>query len=394
MPGLGPKRKKPRVERAALLVVKAKASKTGSRTIANNNDDDEASDSDDEDDSAVAVPLGFLTPLDKLIHKSSKEIKRSVKKYQTNELRKAIKRLKTSSGNEAAKNQQEATMKIWKELDSSLVSDVCLRRLGIKFTGVGNCPLEKYITQMGASGEGKAEEMRSIYEKVIDNKDVSSLLNKLNKDAVEFRQREMAKKDADAKLGKGKINSAKNKRKRDAEKKGGDDNNEWSKIKKGESSYQRQTGVFLTLNGDAPDDDEGEGEGVAFPVGKYDSYGPGGEAGGEDEWANVVQKNRKGQRARRAKAQAKEANKRGEKWDKSVNWRPKKETTEEGAEGGVNPNNDINLTMPKEGYAKEKVGQMGKEWKDEGKMHPSWAAKNTADKKGIAEFTGKKITFD
>jgi len=42
---------------------------------------------------------------------------------------------------------------------------------------------------------------------------------------------------------------------------------------------------------------------------------------------------------------------------------------------------------------------MGKSWKEEGKAHPSWAARQLQKSKsgsgiGSIEFTGKKITFD
>ena len=61
-------------------------------------------------------------------------------------------------------------------------------------------------------------------------------------------------------------------------------------------------------------------------------YGPGG--GEVDEWGETVKvkKNRKGQRARQAKARAKECRKK--KWESSVNWREKKDRGEEGGGGG------------------------------------------------------------
>ena len=41
------------------------------------------------------------------------------------------------------------------------------------------------------------------------------------------------------------------------------------------------------------------------------------------------------------------------------------------------------------------VATMGKDWKDEGKAHPSWAARQASkEKAGISQFAGKKITFD
>ena len=41
------------------------------------------------------------------------------------------------------------------------------------------------------------------------------------------------------------------------------------------------------------------------------------------------------------------------------------------------------------------VASMGKTWKEEGKAHPSWAAREAQKaKSGIVAFAGKKITFD
>ena len=45
----------------------------------------------------------------------------------------------------------------------------------------------------------------------------------------------------------------------------------------------------------------------------------------------------------------------------------------------------------------EEIASMGKVWKDEGKAHPSWAAREAQKAKsglGLPEFEGKKITFD
>lgn len=101
-------------------------------------------------------------------------------------------------------------------------------------------------------------------------------------------------------------------------------------------------------------------------------------------------KNRPGQRARQAKAMIQQAKKEGKNWNTSVNWRPKKATIKTEEE---------EVTQEKEPVHKKKkieaaeVADMGKDWKAEGKAHPSWAAKQHVQKSSIAPFMGKKITF-
>ena len=115
-------------------------------------------------------------------------------------------------------------------------------------------------------------------------------------------------------------------------------------------------------------------------------------------------KNRPGQRARKAKATAIEARKAGKTWDSSMNWREKKKGDSEGlgskdykkSRGGGTDQHKRNesdkgssvVVVPK--AAPQHIASMGKKWKDEGNVHPSWVQKS----QGIAKFEGKKITFD
>ena len=111
-----------------------------------------------------------------------------------------------------------------------------------------------------------------------------------------------------------------------------------------------------------------------------------------------VKRNRMGQRARKARALANEAKRNGRSYDHSKikKWwelKPKNasknKSTNELASG---------LDGSKKVEAAEIV-KMGSTWKEEGKAHPSWAARQAQKAKsgsGIAniEFQGKKITFD
>jgi len=129
---------------------------------------------------------------------------------------------------------------------------------------------------------------------------------------------------------------------------------------------------------------------------------------------NNKKKNRQGQRARKAKAMAIEARKAGHVWDSSLNWRKAKTNVEDrdqgrmenfdGKRGSSNSSSGFNSLKKKvvsaSGLDKSKnvkvsdVATMGKDWKEEGNAHPSWAAREAQKSKSSAQFTGTKITFD
>lgn len=116
----------------------------------------------------------------------------------------------------------------------------------------------------------------------------------------------------------------------------------------------------------------------------------------DDELNEKKKKNRPGQRARKAKAMAVEARKNGKTWDSSVNWREKKTATDQPDQGQRN-DYDGEAKIRVQGKAapvkSQDIASMGKSWKEEGKAHPSWAAKAAQKTQGIVEFKGTKITF-
>lgn len=144
--------------------------------------------------------------------------------------------------------------------------------------------------------------------------------------------------------------------------------------------YSTESGIFIeSLSGAVGTVDQQEDESNPADY----SYGNDG----------TKKKNRKGQRARKAAALAREAEAAGETWDSSVNWRPKKARKKNAVPGG-HKNVASGLKTQKDVKATD-VADMGKNWKEEGKAHPSWAAKQHAKQQsGIGSFVGKKITFD
>ena len=126
-------------------------------------------------------------------------------------------------------------------------------------------------------------------------------------------------------------------------------------------------------------------------------HNEGDEGYGDFENYNDIQlakKNRMGQRQRKARAKAIEAANKGNILgkDQSLNWRPKKQKRDDSQKNKVKVESASGLDKSKTIQVAD-VANMGKNWKDEGKAHPSWAARE-AQKSGIVEFKGKKITFD
>lgn len=107
-------------------------------------------------------------------------------------------------------------------------------------------------------------------------------------------------------------------------------------------------------------------------------------------------KNRVGQRVRKAQALALEAKKHGKNvkddiknwWELQPKNKQKKELkhTYEIASSGLDVSKRVNAS---------EIVQMGSSWKEEGKTHPSWAARQVQKVNiGKIEFKGKKTTFD
>ena len=156
--------------------------------------------------------------------------------------------------------------------------------------------------------------------------------------------------------------------------------------KKKQPKSAESSGLFVTLGGAASEEEE-EDNNEGDQNDKY-WYGP----GGSDDLV-VVKQNRMGQRARRAKALAKQAKKEGRTWDKSINWRPKKEPVDESEQKMHAPPEPTTTTKKPSITSAPRIAEMGKVWKEEGQAHPSWAAR-ASEKTGIVAFAGTKIRFD
>ena len=146
--------------------------------------------------------------------------------------------------------------------------------------------------------------------------------------------------------------------------------------------------------------------GSAELIDNYFNHGSNGEiedthSGWSEGMIPTKKTNRMGQRQRKAKAKAMEARRSGQEWDTSTNWRERKKAPQQNERKSSKDNmkkgesaSGLDLTK---NVGVEEIATMGKVWKDEGKAHPSWAARQAQKTKsglGLVEFKGKKITFD
>ena len=252
---------------------------------------------------------------------------------------------------------------------------------------------------------------QTLLESMFRHKRLSNALDQLNEKVTDYRQWTVRRAQGgnNNNYGDDQLGGKKGKKKKKRQQQSSDPGNDTLVVAGGFNSRKRglnlgghegASGLFIgSLSGMAAegyDDDEG-----------------GDEYGDDYEYPTVEKKkNRPGQRARRAKAMAIEAKNAGKTWDSSINWREKKKDTTDGerstggSRGGErreksnsrdkqNTRNKSNTDNKPKETKHQDIATMGKAWKEEGNAHPSWAAKAAAQKsQGIAEFKGKKITFD
>ena len=221
-------------------------------------------------------------------------------------------------------------------------------------------------TDMDKEKVDLSKENERLLEKILKHKKMQSTLEKWNKQVTDYRRWSLQQQDRDAPnfgyeskhIGK-KTKSKANDRQLSAT----------------DINDDPEKSLFLRLDGG--EDKE--------PQEDY-QYGPGSYVVEEKK------KNRKGQRARRAKAMAIEAKKAGRvrRPDDSLNWRPKKQykpVEEEDNSGYRNNSQRHDSAGDSSQPARAKPAPAPAE-----KLHPSWAAAKK-DTSGIVKFQGTKITF-
>ncbi|KAL7539495.1 hypothetical protein ACHAXR_011487 [Thalassiosira sp. AJA248-18] len=255
---------------------------------------------------------------------------------------------------------------------------------------------------------------QTLLETMLQHKRLSTALDQLNGRVTEYRQWAMYRErmlrgedgSEDNPTGGGKK---KNKKKKNQQGKTAVTGNDTMVVAGGFNTRKRgldlgghegTSGLFIgSLSGMTA---EGYEDGGNYMGGTHGEEGDDEDYGYQEE----KKKNRPGQRARRAKAQAIEARKEGKTWDSSINWREKKMNRADtkhvkgGREGRDEYKSKTNTGRYDEadGGAKPQEAQhiaaMGKTWKEDGNAHPSWAAAAAQKSQGIKDFLGKKTTFD
>lgn len=319
----------------------------------------------------------------RLLHGATKDLKKQAKIVRTFECQKMVRKIKdckpTNNGSQQSQNTEEAYQQL-KSLDLDSVVQESLRRLGIlllnpKLTEDSRKDQkdengdDTKLSDNSANGtvidcqSDKTKELKiptgkceQLVEKILKHKKMLSTIENWNDQVTEYRRWSLQQQDRDApKFGHESQHTGKKKKRRSS-------NKEYSAADVNEDPDKS---LFLRLDG-GDHDEPAEGE---------------------------KKKNRRGQRARKAKAMAIEAKKAGRvrQPDDSLNWRPKKQqkpTQEEGGDYRKNsqPHHQFAAGDPSHSERTKPAPATTE------KLHPSWAAAKK-ETSGIVKFQGTKITF-
>lgn len=301
---------------------------------------------------------------DKLLYQARKELHKHAKQCRTFLAQKSIRKM-TKQGESTTSSSGVAKLQSIKELPVERVVEQAVRQLGLLHANPD--PEAKF-----APPEHLTPELKSQVDMILTHARFQTVLEGWHKKVTEYRRWALNFDE--------RIENRQNRK------------NDSSATTTMRSKKNQPMSIFCSLDGD-DDNADGDGEEVS-------PYGPGAYM---DEVP--VKKNRKGQRARRAKARALEAKKEGKKYE-SFNWRSadekkaKQQTTEE-EQPVQEENNHPSWTAKRNepsGIAEFKGTKVkfGEETPQKSEPaaenHPSWEAKK-AQKSGIVAFQGTKITF-
>jgi hypothetical protein len=316
----------------------------------------------------------------KLRHQATKDFTKTSKQVKQFLCQKIIRKLKDDSKSSRQTMEQElATMKAF---DVNAVVERAFKQLGMPHLDPDWSPELSSTNVVGQQANNEKEQKR-IVDKYIQHKKMTSALEEWNEKVTEYRRWCLRLDEKNDPFYEAPSKGKKKRRKGNQAK---TESLEYDEA----ANFSLDTSTFCSLGGGggAGDDDENTGEeGTAA----MSAYGPG--AFMDDDGAMfVTKKNRKGQRARRAKAQALEAKKAGRKYVSS-NWRePKKTAPNDGTDECLNQQSHLSQGQRRGHSVSASKTHMNAEQKDAAQAHPSWAAKQNQSA-GIVAFQGKKITF-
>ena len=317
----------------------------------------------------------------KLHHQATKEFTKVSKQVKQFLCQKVIRKLKQQEEDKEAEKsktisttmteQELATMKAF---DVTVVVQQSLKQLGMSHLDPDWSP-ESSTNETG----GALDSQKQVIDKYMQHKKMTTALEAWNDKVTEYRRWCLKLDEKNDPFYEAPKKSKKRRKKGNGQ-------------PVSEQEVSLDTSTFCSLGGNDAQENQEANEDMAGHLGLMSAYGPG--AYLDDDGAMFVpKKNRKGQRARRAKAQALEAKKAGRKYVSS-NWRePKK------ASGDLNEDHNQHSQRPPERQrTNDKSGSKfasknsNAEQKDAAQAHPSWAAKQNQSS-GIVAFQGKKITF-
>lgn len=320
-----------------------------------------------------------------LLYMSSKRIRKEakiVKSFECQKIVRKIKELKSTSDSDVAEKLKslEETLKNTKAFDLECVVQSCTLRCGL---------IQKEVAaddgdsnqEISALNEGNDAFTTQLMNDIIKHKRLVAVMQDVRVKVSEYNTW-LAKEEEW-------LSGKKHNEKKLSEKSG-------KNLKRNRNDYESaENDIFVgslakndALSGYGDADDEGGGdkdEGFA----DFENY----------DDSQMTKKNRMGQRQRKARAKAIEAAKKGRVLgkDQSLNWRPKKQKRDDDSQKNKSKVESASGLDISKNVQVGEVANMGKNWKDEGKAHPSWAAREAQKTKsglGIVEFKGKKITFD
>jgi hypothetical protein len=374
---------------------------------------------------------------DTLLHMCQKDLHKQAKTTKNFECQKLIRKLKeqgsshthntpvttanvtapsatgTATTNTTATNKSEAKLQQLRDLPLEPLIRECLRRLGILTLNpnpnpatastnasssnhakvdpnVGNDEAEtSHADQVDDDSQNEKKdnelsttctagtEYKDWVEKILQHKRMREILEKWIEKVTEYRRWCVRQEESSTKKGK------KSRKGHHAEK---------EQEEPALQAEQLSNSLFVRLgdhpsDDDVSDEDDGDGDGIA-------------------EMENQKKKNRPGQRARKAKFDAKQLRKEGPVPDSFQRWMPSKQTRRDTSHTDSNPNRPSHAGRSLDSSSSKKSATPGTNASArhtgatkhsgvpaEKDMHPSWKA-SKSQQAGIVAFQGKKITFD
>ncbi|CAB9523318.1 expressed unknown protein [Seminavis robusta] len=327
---------------------------------------------------------------ERLLHATKKSLRKHTKTVKNFECQKEIRKLKDNK-----KKETSCSYELLKQLDLEWVVQECVRRLGILHLN----PQQPSLLVVEEQKEEEdappiPPEAMDLVERLLKHKRLQSTLEEWNEKVTEYRRWSLQKQEQHD-THKFSTTTTMSKKKKQKQKK---------KAAANQSEELREptsvdTSLFCTLGaapaGDVEEDDQDSDDPYQNP------YGPGGTL---EHQQQQPKKNRKGQRARRAKAMAIEAKQAGRlhRAQDSLNWRAPKQNQDHNNNHNNNDPNSHNQSHHSNNnnqWDSSKVApnhnhhQQQQPKQKEEPLHPSWAAAKK-ETSGIVQFKGTKITFD